>query len=290
MKYETFKHLVVEQLQSYFKESIKITIEQIKKNNGLCLDGLIILEKDMNIAPTIYLNYYFEKYESGSSFSEVFEELLSDYEENRPLRSINVSFFTEFDRAKTQIVFKLVNYNKNKDMLTDIPYFHYLDLAIVFYCLVHDDLIGNASILIQNRHIQRWAINEKQLLELAIENTPRLLKYEIRSMQSILSSETDMDVTDLHPMYVLTNTCRLNGACCILYKNLLQNFADSIKSDFYILPSSIHEVILLPSNDKSSIHEISRMVQDVNQKQVSPEELLSDHAYYYSREEGCVSF
>ena len=289
MQYETFKYLIVEQLHSYFEEPKKITIQKIKKNNGLQLDGLIILEKDMNIAPTIYLNYYFEKYQNGTSFSDVFKELLEDYEDNRPMTSINVSFFSDFEKVKHQIVFKIINYNKNKELLNEIPYFHYLDLAIVFYCLVHSDSSGNASILIHNQHLSRWGIDTEKLMELARENTPKLLKYELRSMQSILSSETGMEVSGMYPMYVLTNTSRLNGACCILYKDLLQKIAERIHSDFFILPSSIHEVILLPAKDNSAHAALSEMVRDVNEAEVSTDEVLSDHAYFYSRKDGCVS-
>lgn len=289
MQYETFKYLIVEELHSHFEEPKKITIQKIKRNNGIKLDGLIILEKGMNIAPTIYLDYYFEKYQQGTSFSEIFEELLHDYEENRPLASVNVSFFTDFEQVKHQIVFKIINYNKNKELLTDIPYFHYLDLAIVFYCLVHSDANGNASILIHNQHLERWKIDKAQLLEMANENTPHLLKYDLKSMKSILSAETNLDVSDMYPMYVLTNTSRLNGACCILYENLLQKIAERINSDYFILPSSIHEVILLPAKDRSAIVALSEMVKEVNTSEVSEDEILSDHAYFYSREDGCVS-
>ena len=78
MNYKTFKDLIVEQLHSHFDEPKQITIHVVKKNNGVQLDGLVILEKDMNIAPTIYLNYYYEKYKNGTCFSEIFDELLKD--------------------------------------------------------------------------------------------------------------------------------------------------------------------------------------------------------------------
>lgn len=289
MKYETFKHLIVEQLHSHFDKPKTISIQKIQKNNGIILDGLVILDCDMNIAPTLYLNYYFEKYESGTSFSEVFDELIDDYEENRPLTSVNVSFFTDFDKIKNKIVYKIINYHQNREFLKDMPYFHYLDLAIIFYCLIQSDITGNASILINNQHMIRWNVDAESLMRLAQKNTPQLLKYELRSIHSILAAETDTDTSDIYPMYVLTNTSRLNGACCILYKNLLQHIADTIDSDFFILPSSIHEVIILPAKDRSGIIEISEMVRTVNITEVSSEEVLSDHAYFFSRKDGCVS-
>ena len=84
-------------------------------------------------------------------------------------------------------------------------------------------------------------------------------------------------------MYVLTNQNKLNGASCILYEHLLELFADRLGADLYILPSSVHEVILIPATSDTSFAELSRMVKEVNETQVSPEEILSDHVYYFSR-------
>ena len=90
------------------------------------------------------------------------------------------------------------------------------------------------------------------------------------------------------PMYVLTNQNKLNGASCILYEHLLEHFADRLCCDLYILPSSIHEVILIPATSDTSYQELSQMVQEVNDTQVSPEEILSDHVYYFSRSSGSI--
>ena len=92
------------------------------------------------------------------------------------------------------------------------------------------------------------------------------------------------DAGILCPMYVLTNQHKLNGSVCILYQNVLRDFANRLACDFYILPSSIHEVLLIPAANQISYQELSDMVQDVNSSQLSREEILSDHVYYYSRE------
>ena len=85
------------------------------------------------------------------------------------------------------------------------------------------------------------------------------------------------------PMYVLTNQSHLNGASALLYKDILRDFAHSLEENFYILPSSIHEVILVPANGIMSKNSLELMVKDVNQKEVSPMERLSDHVYFYDR-------
>lgn len=90
------------------------------------------------------------------------------------------------------------------------------------------------------------------------------------------------------PMYVITNRARTNGAGAILYPELLKDFATAIHKDLFILPSSVHECILLPVFGDENIDELKSMVKDINETQVAPEEVLSDSVYYYSMEKQCI--
>lgn len=289
MKYETFKYLIIQKLNEQLEDPKKIALQKIVRNNGQELDALIIMENQMNVAPTIYLNHFYEQYQKGFTFSETFEELLRTYEKNRPSYPINASFFTDFLQIKDRIVYKIINYEMNHSLLEEIPHFRFLDLAIVFYCLICSDDSGNASILIHDNHLKYWNVTADQLMNLAKKNTPVLLPYEIKNMYHILSNEFSIPTSDTYPMFVLTNSSRLNGAGCILYKDLLRQFSEKMNSDLYILPSSVHEVILIPAPNKDSILELSEMVKEVNATEVAEDELLSEHAYYYSRADNSVS-
>lgn len=99
-----------------------------------------------------------------------------------------------------------------------------------------------------------------------------------------LQDPAGSDLIEPFPIYVLSNQHRLNGSSCILYQHLLHDFARRIGSDFYILPSSVHEVLLIPADNQISMSTLSSMVRDVNSSQLAREEILSDHVYYYSLE------
>lgn len=292
MNYQEFKQHIVSSLQTELGSDVKVTIQDIVKNNNTHLDGLTILSPRHNLSPTIYLDYYFQQYEKGRSLSDIKQDILSTYRKNCPSGHIDISFFTDYDKVKTQIIFKLVNYNRNKNLLKDVPHYRFLDLAIVFNCLLESGPTGNATILIHNRHLDFWNITKDDLYALAFDNTPRLLKYDLRDMTDILKEllcdddtlSIPADAGMACPMYVLTNQYKLNGSVCILYQNVLRDFANRLSCDFYILPSSIHEVLLIPAANQISYQELSDMVQDVNSSQLSREEILSDHVYYYSRE------
>ena len=173
--------------------------------------------------------------------------------------------------------------------------------SIVFLCYLDSKFGQNATILITDEHLKLWKVQDQELYEIAIKNTPTLLPEEFCTMETLI--ENLIDVTDFPAkildecssptptkdffptvngsMYVLSNQAKLFGASCILYQNLLNKISDHFSSSLYILPSSIHEVIIIPSNDCSSLTQFTQMVQEVNETQLSAEEILSDHAYYY---------
>lgn len=299
MNYETFKSSAVTSIQNYFGENTSVSLHPIIKNNNIQLDGLLIQDPSRNISPTIYLNHYYEDYLSGKPLSSVFDDIILAYQNNIPKENIDFSFFMDYDKVKYQIIYKLINYKKNQNLLNDVPHFRFLDLAIVFCCYLPSMPNGNATILIHNHHLGIWKITADTLYELAIKNTPILLPHEIAGMEDTLKKlcpefcflpSKATITTALPSMYVLSNTEKLYGASALLYPDVVSYFADSIHHDLYILPSSIHEVLLLPKeNDSDDISNLNLIIQDVNATQVPKEEILSDHVYIFERTVGFIT-
>jgi hypothetical protein len=86
-------------------------------------------------------------------------------------------------------------------------------------------------------------------------------------------------------MYVISNRDKINGAACILYKDVLKDFAQTIESDLYILPSSIHETIVVPKTPATNPQDLSQIVKETNDNHVEREEILSYSVYEYKRKE-----
>ena len=292
MQYNTFQTVIMERLEHDIPDPKRISILQVSKNNGIVLDGLTIMENDCNISPTLYLNYYYDSYSHGISFNDVYQSLLSDYHRHKPSQNIDPSFFTEFDNIRDKIAMKLIHYERNKELLEKVPHIRFLDLAIVFYCLIAMDFAtGNATILIHHSHLKNWNITTTELFQIAKDNTQKILPEKLYDMNDVLyelsGRLTHPDPTvsrpSPYPMFVLTNETNLFGAACMLYKDLLKHFSEKSQTDFYILPSSIHEVILVPTLENDCYGELSDMVREVNDSQLMDDEILSTHAYYYSR-------
>ena len=296
MTYKEFKHQLLTELKERFPSGTSITIQQISHNNNHMEEALTILEPGVNISPTIYLEPYFRQLKKEVPISSIITQIYSYYQEHRSTHSIDTSFFTCFENIRPRIVYKLVHQEKNKELLKEVPWIPYLDLAIVFYCLLSKSPTENASVLIRNEHLCYWNVSTKDLLSLAQKNTPFLLSsccdslaelllpaLEQLPMREQIDTKSAFASTSLVPMYVLTNQQRFLGACCILYDDVLKEIAERLDCDLYILPSSIHEVILMPVTVTESVLALSQMVCDINQSEVSAEEVLSDHIYRYHR-------
>jgi hypothetical protein len=291
MNYQEFLKNIQTRLSALLPDA-DLRIQQIARNNGNFYDGLIIVRGGINIAPTIYLMPYYHRYLEGVSLEDIYADILDTYQNNLPDQNFDITIFTNFAKARDRIVMRVINYERNLELLAQVPHFRYLDLAIVFYCLLASDETQQASILIYNQHLGFWGIDANTLYECAIVNTPNLLPHEMKDMTSILKDvlgEYTVDETADIPMYVLTNRYHINGACVILYDQLLKQLADSLDRDLVVLPSSIHEVLLVPVEVSVDLAQYDNMVQEVNETQLADDEVLSNHAYFFSRANGLLS-
>ena len=267
-----------------------ISLAPHMKNNGLTLLGLTITDMKYNLAPTFYLDSYFLDYKQGRSLESICERIIQMYEENRPDSSFPIEEYTTFDNISDCICYKLINYEANKTLLESMPYIPYLDLAIVFYLPIENDKLSG-SVNITNSLMKAWNVTSAYtLLDYAQENTEKNLGFRYGTMSEIVNSIfppvsmkeefLELLTDDVPPIYIATNANNLYGSCCILYENALDIFAEMIGKNFYILPSSLHEVLLIPDDDADAAV-LTAMVQDVNVTSLSPDEILSNHVYYY---------
>lgn len=303
MVYEAFLEHIRQLLQQHLGDGCTITIHQIPKNNGKIMDGLSILMPGAQMAPTVCLTPYYEQYRDGMSMEEVIADILELFKNNPAPSCITPKQMAQFDLLEEKIMFKLIHCDSNQELLKDIPYIPYLDLAIIFYLFLERNATGQMTALIHNEHMALWNVKEKDLLALALENTPKVFPAEIKTMSEVIKDIVrknfdeecdkgyeDDEIDELFdssnvrmPLYVLTNAVGLHGAGCIIYRNLLKNFADSLGKDLVILPSSIHEVLLTPNEPGISYDELSSLVTSINQNEVPEEDQLSNQVYFYSR-------
>ena len=297
MEYKEFVEYIKMNAGYIAGEGGNITINHVIKNNGCEMDGLVIMEKGKDIAPTIYLDSFYELYTNGENIKNIIRQIEVIYEQNKNNVTFDVNILKHFDTIKDKIVYKVVNYRSNEKLLEQVPHKRLLDLSVVFYCLLDNEYGRSATALIYNNNLKNWNVTIDDVYKAALKNTPDLLHSKISSMAALFEKcgvnvdGEEVDLKDYVPsdMYVLTNESKLNGAACILYENVLYDFAQKLGADLYILPSSVHEVILLPKLSMFEKDELVNMVKEVNTEGVAADEVLSDHVYEYNRTERLIT-
>lgn len=319
MKEKDFFSDIKSGLQELVGEDCTAELVQIDKNNGVKADGIVVRNDKNYISPIIYLDTYYKQYKNGKTKSDIIDDIYQIYQKysceidldfDREIEDLN-----NYEKIKKNVAYKLINYEKNEEMLFNMPYVRFLDLAIVFFVMISckkDSDIKNAAFPICKEHLKTWGVDIGDIYRDALYNTPDLFPSIISPMGNLLaelickeldeniSKETDgqniqNELERLQQeydsgVYVLTNTKNINGASCMLYKNIIKEFAKKENTDFYIIPSSIHEVLLFPISDKRvTAEDLKGMVIQVNQTEIDEYEILSDSIYYYNNENDSIT-
>lgn len=266
------------------KKEVRI-VNPLKPNN-VRLYGLSIVEPDSNTSPVIYLESFFERFLDTDNWAGTVKDILEFYHDNRVEDSFDMNWFRDFSKIRENLFYRLINYEKNQELLSMVPHTRFLDLAKIYYA---DCRIGETagSIPIYHRHVKEWNITKDELITAAEENTPRLYPANLHPIFDTLGLGGDINLIPEMPvpMFVLSNTENHNGAAAVCYKNVLERFSKKIEDDLVILPSSVHETILMPLQKNCSKESLREMVYDVNRTMLDQSEFLSDNVYLYSRKD-----
>lgn len=299
MIYDEFISTVQNSIQARLGEHYTVIVQKIPKNNGTIRDGLFIAKTGDFVTPTIYLDPFFQGWKSGTALPDILDEIIQVYLDGRSFPQIEPEMLTDVSRLEDKIVYKLIHTKSNEILLQDVPSVPFLDLSIVFYLFLEEYTYGHMTALIHNSHMVSWNLDVQKMQDLASVNTPRLLPAQIKSIRDVIRELADTHLQDNYyqkvlreqnptcvrvPFYILSNICGINGSCAILYDGILKNFADQLEKDLIILPSSIHEVILIPYDEDFCLTELAHMVHHVNATEVPAEERLSDEVYLFLRD------
>lgn len=287
LSFDDFSQKAKEKLQQIYPEC-QVETSAVMKNNGRQYTGITIKSEETNIAPQIYLESFYEAYLDAQPLESIVCQIQETYEEHRNTRNLDVNSVLDFDAAKTKICYKLVNADRNRELLQQMPHRLFQDLAVVYYLPVSIREEYDSSLTIRHELMECWHVTEETLYECARENTAKLFAPYTESLSAMMRKMGHEERRPAIPLYVARYSSNTGGAAVMLCKDILQDFADT-HDDFYILPSSVHEVLLLPvyttDPERGGLNEI---VREVNGTTVLPEDQLSDHVYYYHADTGIL--
>lgn len=295
MDYNELLESVCEYINEKLDTGAKATVVKTLKNNGVKLCGISICAPGVNASPTIYMENYYLEYLKGMDIWEIGDKVIEIYKSSALKKDIDVDFFSDFEQVKDKLFIKLINIEKNREFLSEVPYEEFQDLAIVAYCDIKNKSIGKGSITLKNSHLKMWDVNAGEVIGIAKENTFNHQKMKIRHILEVLKTigpccikDIDMD-EESFPMYIVTNSEGINGAVFMTMPEKLKEMSEVIEGDFFIIPSSIHELIIIPAKDSDSDN-LEEIIREVNENHVGREEVLADHPYYYNQRDETLIF
>ena len=306
-EYKKFEKALTEALKGKLSDTQEMKLMTVNKTNvgekrALCIYDKQV--KDGNASPNIYLDLYFQMYQDGVPMKDIADEVWDIYEEHRnDVVDFPIDDVFSFDKIKSRIIFKILNQDLNKRIKEESPYIIFMDLLVTFQIVACEvkDTVG--YIRITNTMMKAWGVSLEMVLVEALKNSERLYPARLVSLSAIIGQtasecfdypfdvkevdyfDTEMIEVCEDDLLVLTNSSKINGFGCIMYHGCAKRISKIVGGDFYILPSSLHEAIILP--EKYGIkepQELLAMVKEVNQNMVAPEDFLSDNVYYYSQE------
>lgn len=283
-------------------ENAEICVEEVRKLNG-SYPSLVVRKVGCTVAPCVDLTQLYGMIETGANMETVLRIASSIIQTKEPA-NLNVGGLNEYEKIKNKLFIRIHNVSGNERVLSNAPHRKICDLAVTYHILIDVDDDEMGSTLITNELLTQYGVSAEKLHDDALKNSMQILPARVEPLEKIINRMLGLDGSvapetfdeqlqedgfDQELMVVLTNEKRINGAAAILYPGILKKIAERMGSDFYIIPSSVHETILLRMDDSVSVEELRKLIYSINRSEVQEKDRLADSAYRYCRESGKIT-
>lgn len=294
MNYREFVNCIEKGIRGFLPEELQnVSIEatEVEKLQGGSYYGLRIIPENRKIGMCINLEDTYKRVLAGMSFEEVMSEicniLVDDIDSHREFETYD---FGNYEVMKKHLMIQVVNTADNASRLASIPHREVEDLSIIYRFILDAGIDTEASVLLTNDLIANYNITEEQLYNDAMANSPVRFPATFGSIGSVLAGLTGCDPDffegDHVPLFVLSCNQGVNGAGAVFYPGLLAEISAELGKDFYILPSSVHEVLILPDTGDIDVEHTKELVASINQAELPIADKLSDNVYHYEASAG----
>ncbi len=271
---------------------------EVIKSNDVRLHGIVIIRKGCSAGVNVYIDDLFMRYEHGEELTQLLDEAktrcMDALQTAIPPIPRESSF--RLDRIRDRLTVRLLDVRSNRSYMMDRPYIDAGNgLVMVVQVNAEETIMSEWIITVNNTLLESIGCSREELLTAALSNTIRLeppVMLRLRDFvfsdeQQNLFEEYDESVkTDSESAYMLTNKSRFKGAAVLFYPGVMAKTADILGCGYYILPSSMHELIIIPDSMGMSIRAMTEMLHHGNEAYVDEEEFLSDRVFHYDPFEG----
>jgi hypothetical protein len=288
MDFNDFKAELAKGIQSELDDrGMKTDVEfhHVDKMNQ-SYDAITVRPEDSNVGVNLNVDKAFENYQNGAGFEDVVKRSADAVEKGLNERpDFDLGSITNYEQMKSKLSMEVVSAERNAELLQNVPHENMEDMAVIYRIVLDQSDAGNGTILVTNQLMEQYGITKEQLRADALENAPEIRPSEIKGMSEVMSEIAPGMMPEVAPedeqMFVASVPDKIHGAGVIAYPNFMEDAAEKMGGDFFVLPSSVHEVLLVKDNGEMTAKELENMVKEVNATQVEPEDQLTDHVYHY---------
>lgn len=302
MTKEDFVRMVADRLPDYLSEDLKITdisVKEVVKHNDQHKLGIEFTLAESNFSPVVYPDALFEDYQAGKPLEKILQALSHTVEKSLPkvpivTKETVTQTLSNYESARHHLSIRLCDPDLNQELLENSVHSKVSDFEAIYQLkfAMPDERVGYSTIT--PAMLDTWGVSMETLQKDAatctwaeypilspLGNTISYLTSGLPLPNLLETGEPIQMSDDMLPIFVLSNDHAMQGASLITLPDLLDQIGYIVQDDFYILPSSLHEVIIVPQNTQMSLDELSEMVHSINESQVAAEELLSDKVQHY---------
>lgn len=289
--YDEIINAIREEIPEEIRDMMEVDIREIVKANDTVLHGVVIKAPEQVIVPTIYIEDCIKQLPEDFAMKDLAEAIVSLYQVGMRETPAIESFSLEFDDIKDKLVVQLAEVDRNRDRLKELAY-KPLDNGMVMlaYVVVQEDERGSMRFAVTKDIVEGQNYDIDKMFETAMKNNEPVL---VDISDAIFSDGIefadnlfDKEINDKLPdgMYTLTNSSTNLGAAVLYYPDVQKRIGDMLQNSYYVLPSSIHELMILPCSVNDNPEFLRKMVKEANETVVNPQEVLSDRVFMYDRE------
>ena len=297
MDYESFKKEFTEDIKEKLYEmgygDVDIKINNIKKVNR-DYEAMNVVPEGGVMGVSFNLEEIFTKFEQSGDYDSVLKNTTSFVANGIDTApKTDIDNLLNYEEMKNKLSIEVISAEANKELLLNIPHDRIEDLAAVYRFVLKSESTGKASILVSNEMMQKMGITHEQLKNDALYNAPIIRPAVIKGMNEVIKELMGKEAYEIangtgnveESVYVATVPDKDSGAGVLSYQNFMDQAAERVGGDFFILPSSIHEILIVKDDGEMKAELLRNMVQQINRTELMPEDKLSDNVYHYDSKE-----
>lgn len=282
-------------------EDVEISETEVVKANDCRLYGVSVRFEDMMAGANVYMDDLFEEYQKGADFDEQIEEFVRrcEYALDVPPPLLAQSEDMEFEEVKSRLTLKLLDVRNNLSYMNGKPYIDVGNgLALIAVINCERSITSEWAISVTNDLLDIMDVDKETLLTEAMKNTQELEPAELVSLTeffmrtvqmgerstNLLEEEMPDEIRESNGAYCLSNRSKCQGAAALFYPGVMDRISEVISSGYYVIPSSIHELIIVPDNSRVKAEDLACLLDEGNRSVVEREDILSYNIFHYDRD------